>query len=92
MASQQRALHGQNATILTDRHEPLYGDCVTGQCSSSDPVDSDLVRNDMSCLNAFAPAFYPKVQSVSDVLNDSVYLHSSHVGGLCPGSTEMVVG
>ncbi len=65
-----------------------------GQCSSSKFADSDFVHNDMSCLNAFAPAFYPKgfVQSVSDVLNDSGYLCSGRVGGLCPGSTEMVVG
>ncbi len=37
----------------------------------------------MSCLNAFAPAFHPKgfVHSVSDVLNDSSYLHSSDVVG-----------
>ncbi len=93
-ASQQWALRRQKATTLTDQHEPFCEDYVTGQCSSSDLVDSDLVHNDMSCLNAFAPACYPKgfVQSVSDVLNDSVYLHSSCVRGLCPGVTGMVVG
>ncbi len=94
VASQQQYLHGQKATALANRHEPFHEDHVTGHCSSSDFVDSDYVHNDLSCLNVSAPVFYPKglAQSVSDVLNDSAYLRSSHVRGFCPGSTGMVVG
>ncbi len=41
------------------------------------------MHKDVLCLNAFAPAFYPKgfAHSVSGVLNGSAYLHSSDVGG-----------